>query len=69
MLTDNQKFSAHMARIYLAEARNRRLSKYAHQREFAHWLLYVAGKERGEYLDHIRNSLKPKSEMQLGFNF
>ena len=69
MLTDSQKFSARMARVYLREARCRRLSKYAHQREFAHWLLFVAGKERGEYLEHVRNSLKPKTEVQLGFNF
>lgn len=69
MLTENQKFSAHMARVYLAEAKNRRLSKYAHQREFAHWLLSVAGKERLDYLNHIRASLKPKKEVQLGFSF
>jgi hypothetical protein len=52
------------ARIYIAEARHRRKSPYAHQRHFAHWLLSAAANCRREWLELIRDSKKPQAGEQ-----
>ena len=69
-MTEDQKFCAHMAKVYIAQAQARR-KKSIGLTSFRGWLLSIAAKHRALYLEAIREDRKPKrnGEIQLGFDW
>lgn len=67
-MTDDEKFNAHTAKVYLTQARafrNRSGSQKLTSKSWVNWLINAAGSRRKKYLEFCRRDRNQVGQMQL----